>query len=108
MAYVVSQRTQEIGLRMALGARPASVLRMVVGNALLLTGLGLAIGLAGTLVLTKSLAHVLEPLLFQVSPRDLVTLAIVPIVLTLVAVIATLVPARRATSIDPIQALRSE
>jgi ABC-type antimicrobial peptide transport system permease subunit len=81
---------------------------MVVGNALLLTGLGLAIGLVGTLVLTKSLTHVLEPLLFEVNPRDLQTLAIVPIVLTIVAVVATLIPARRATRIDPIQALRTE
>ena len=93
---------------MYVSARPTSVLRMVVGNALLLTGLGLAIGLVGTLVLTKSLTHVLEPLLFEVNPRDLQTMAIVPIVLTIVAVIATLIPARRATRIDPIQALRTE
>ena len=108
MTYAVSQRTQEIGIRMALGARPTSVLRMVLGNAMVLTGLGLAIGLAGALLLTKTLSHLLEPLLFEVSPRDVQTLAVVPIVLVVVAAIATLVPARRATRIDPIQALRSE
>ena len=108
MTYAVSQRTQEIGIRMALGARPGSVLRLVLGNALVLTGAGLVIGFAVALLLARSLSSVLEPLLFQVSPQDVRTLSIVPVVLVVVAVIATLVPARRATRIDPIRALRTE
>jgi ABC-type antimicrobial peptide transport system permease subunit len=108
MTYAVSQRTQEIGIRMALGARPGSVLGLVLGNALVLTGAGLVIGLGGALLLAQSLSSVLEPMLFQVEPQDVRTLSIVPVVLVVVAVIATLIPARRATRIDPIRALRTE
>jgi putative ABC transport system permease protein len=108
MTYAVSQRTQEIGIRMALGARPGSVLGLVLGNALVLTGAGLVIGLGGALLLAQSLSSVLEPMLFQVEPQDVRTLSIVPVVLIVVAVIATLIPARRATRIDPIRALRTE
>jgi putative ABC transport system permease protein len=108
MAYAVSQRTQEIGIRMALGARPASVLRLVIGHALALTLVGLAIGLAGAVLLGRVLSRLLDTLLFQVAPSDLVTLAVVPLVLTIVALLATAIPARRAMRIDPIEALRSE
>jgi putative ABC transport system permease protein len=108
MAYAVSQRTQEIGIRMALGARPGSVLRLVIGQALALTGVGLVIGLAGAVLLGRALSQMLESLLFQVVPYDLATLAIVPIVLLLVALVATVIPASRAMRIDPIEALRSE
>ena len=108
MTYAVSQRTQEIGIRMALGARPGSVLRLVLRNAMVLTAAGLVIGLCGALLLARSLSSVLEPMLFQVDPQDVRTLSIVPVVLIVVAVIATLIPARRATRVDPIQALRSE
>ena len=108
MAYAASQRTQEIGIRMALGARPSSVLRLVVGQALALTAVGLAIGLAGALLLGRVLSQMLEALLFQVTPLDLFTLAIVPFVLLLVAIVATVIPATRAMRIDPIEALRSE
>jgi putative ABC transport system permease protein len=108
MAYAVSQRTQEIGIRMALGARPGSVLRLVIGQALVLTGVGLCIGLATAALLARVLSGLLEAVLFQVAPSDLATLSVVPLVLTLVALLATVIPARRAMRIDPIEALRSE
>jgi putative ABC transport system permease protein len=108
MAYAVSQRTQEIGIRMALGALPGSVLRLVVGHALTLTALGLCIGLAGAVLLARVLSHVLERMLFRVEPTDGVTLAIVPVVLTCVALAATMIPALRAMRVDPIEALRRE
>jgi len=107
MAYSVSQRTQEIGIRMTLGAHRGSVLRMVLGQAAALTALGLAIGLAGAVALGQVLSTVLEPMLFHVTPTDTATLAGVAIVLATVAILAALIPARRATRIDPIQALRS-
>jgi putative ABC transport system permease protein len=107
MAYSVSQRTQEIGIRMTLGANRASVLTMVLGQAALLTALGLAIGLAGAVALGSVLQSVLEPMLFQVTPTDVTTLAGVAALLAIVALAAALIPARRATRVDPIQALRS-
>jgi putative ABC transport system permease protein len=107
MAYSVSQRTQEIGIRMALGAHRGSVLMMVLRQALLLTGAGLVIGLAGAIALGRVLSSTLEPLLFQVEPSDVVTLATVPVLLVVVALLAALIPARRATQVDPIQALRT-
>ncbi|HJR58347.1 MAG TPA: ADOP family duplicated permease [Vicinamibacterales bacterium] len=108
MAFGVSQRTQEIGIRMALGARPGSVLRLVIGEALTLTAIGLAIGLAGAVLLGRALSNLLAGLLFQVAPSDLATLAAVALVLTLVTLFASLIPAKRATRIDPVEALRSE
>jgi putative ABC transport system permease protein len=107
MAYAVSQRTQEIGIRMALGAGRGSVMMMVLRQAAVLTGVGLAIGLAGAVALGRVLTSVLEPLLFNVTPADVATLAIVPSVLAAAALVATILPARRATRVDPIQALRT-
>ena len=107
MAYSVSQRTQEIGIRMALGAHRQSVLMMVLRQALVLTGAGLVIGIAGALALGRLMTSTLEPLLFQVEPTDLTTLVAVSVVLVIVAVLAALIPARRATQVDPIQALRT-
>ena len=107
LAYSVSQRTHEIGIRMTLGAYRGQVLIMVLRQALVLTALGLAIGLAGAIALGHSLTSVLQPMLFQVEPIDAVTLTIVSITLVLVTVAAAMLPARRATKIDPIQALRS-
>ena len=107
MSYAVSQRTQEIGVRMALGAGRRSVLLMVLRQASMLTATGLLIGLAGAIVLGRVLASVLEPLLFQVKPFDLATLVVVPAVLAAAALAAALIPARRATNVDPIQALRN-
>jgi putative ABC transport system permease protein len=104
MSYLVTQRTQEFGLRMALGASTNNVLRMVLRQALLLIGAGLAIGLVGAIAVTR----VLTNFLFGVKPIDGPTFAGVSVVLTLVALAATYLPALRATRVDPVEALRHE
>ena len=104
MAYAVTQRTREIGVRLAIGASRASVLSLVVGNAMRLVTIGVAIGLVLSLVATGSLAR----LLFEVGPRDLSVYVLVPLILLLTAVIASYLPARRATRVDPVTALRAE
>ncbi|HJU43158.1 MAG TPA: ABC transporter permease, partial [Vicinamibacterales bacterium] len=103
--YSVTQRTREIGVRMALGAQPSRVLRLVLGHGLLLVGLGLAIGLITALVLT---AFVPQALLPTVSVRDPVTFIATSLVLGIVALVASYIPAHRATRIDPLIALRTE
>jgi putative ABC transport system permease protein len=107
MAYSVSQRTQEIGVRMALGAHRPSVLMMILRQSLVLIGLGLAIGIAGAVALGRALSSALEPMLFQVTPSDVTTFVLVPVILAMVGILASLIPARRATLVDPIQALRN-
>ncbi|MGH9350453.1 MAG: ABC transporter permease [Vicinamibacterales bacterium] len=104
MSYTVSQRTREIGIRMALGAQGGRVVSMVVGQAMLLAAAGLALGLAAALALSRTMTT----LLFDLSPTDPMTFAIVAAVLALVAFLASYVPARRAAGVDPIQALRAE
>ena len=104
MALTVSQRVREIGIRIALGARPGNVLRMILGQGLLLTGLGIAIGIAGTLALTR----LVKSLLFEVPPTDVLTFGGVGLVLLAAAVVACYLPARRAARIDPNEALRAE
>jgi putative ABC transport system permease protein len=104
IAYSVTQRTQEIGIRMALGARQANVLWMVVGNAMLLAATGIVIGAVGGLLLTR----LMRDLLFQVRPADPTTFAGVAAVLALVALAASYFPARRAARVDPLVALRAE
>ena len=104
MAYSVSRRTREIGIRMALGARPEGVLGMVMRQGLLLALLGIAAGLAISLAATPQLA----PLLYRVSPTDPVSIAGAALFLIAVAVLASLFPALRATRVDPILALRQE
>ena len=104
MALAVSQRVREIGIRMALGARPADVLKMVLGQGLGLTLLGVAIGAAGALVLTG----LAKSLLFEVTPTDPFTFASVAVVLLVAAIVASYLPARRAAGVDPIDALRCE
>jgi putative ABC transport system permease protein len=104
VSYSVSQRTGEIGIRMALGARPRDVLRLVIGQGLTLTVLGLVLGLAGALGLTRLMAG----LLFGVSAKDPLTFCVTALLLTAVALLAALVPARRATKVDPLAAIRNE
>ena len=104
LSYVVSQRTQELGIRIALGAGRRSLLRLVVGQGLKVTFVGLGFGLTGALVAGKAVAS----LLYGVSPRDPVVLAVVTVLLTLVAALASYLPARRATKVDPMVALRYE
>jgi putative ABC transport system permease protein len=102
MALAVSQRRHEIGVRMAIGARPGEILRMVLGQGMALALAGAALGLIGALVLT----HLLQKLLFEVGPADPLTYAGVAAVLGVAAVIACYVPARRAARVDPMLALR--
>jgi putative ABC transport system permease protein len=104
LAYVVVQRTAEIGIRMALGAGRASVLRLVLGDGLRLTILGVALGLLGAVALSRSL----EAMLFDISPLDLATFVGVGILFGAVATLAAYVPARRATRVDPLVAMRAE
>jgi putative ABC transport system permease protein len=104
LSYLVAQRTGEIGIRMALGASPDSVLRLVVGQGLALAGTGIALGLAGAVSLTRLLAG----LLYGVRPIDPVTFAGVPLLLAISVMLASYVPARRATRLDPVAALRCE
>jgi putative ABC transport system permease protein len=104
MAFAVTQRTQEIGIRMALGARALDVLKLVLRNGMSLAVIGAVIGLAGAFVITRFMSS----LLFEVSPTDLLTFALVTIGLLLVAVFACYIPARRATKVDPLVALRYE
>jgi putative ABC transport system permease protein len=104
LSYLVTQRTREIGLRMALGAQPQEVLRVIVGHGLRLVLLGLCIGVAAALVVTRWMSSVL----FDVKPTDPLTFASVAVLLTVVAFLASYVPARRAMRVDPMVALRYE
>jgi predicted permease len=104
MAYAVSQRTREIGIRIALGAQESDVLRLVAGRGLTLVAIGLLIGLIAALLLTRFM----ESLLFGVSATDPLTFAVITSLLTFVALLACWIPARRATKVDPMIALRCE
>ena len=104
ISYAVSQRTQEIGVRVALGAQKADVLRLIVGHGALLGGIGIVIGLAGALSVTR----LLRTMLFGVSPFDPASFVGVSLLLTMIALVASYVPARRAARVDPVEALRYE
>ena len=104
LSYTVAQRTHEIGIRMALGADRAQVRGLVLRQGLALTGIGVVFGIAGALALTGWLSS----LLFEVQPGDPTVLAAVAATLALVAALAGYLPARRATAVDPIVALRHD
>jgi putative ABC transport system permease protein len=104
LAYSVNQRTREIGLRMALGAQPSGVLWWIAGQGMLVAIAGIGAGLVGA----TALSRVLATLLYEIQPRDGLTFTAVAILLSAVALTACLVPARRASRVDPIVALRDE
>jgi putative ABC transport system permease protein len=104
LSYAVGQRMREIGVRMALGAQGADVLRLVVGQGMRMTLIGASLGLAAALALTR----VMRNLLFNVSPTDSATFAIITLLLVVVALLASYIPARRATKLDPLMSLRNE
>ena len=104
MAFSVAQRRPEIGIRLALGARPASIRNMVIAHGMRLAAVGIAVGIAASFGLTRLLASVL----YGVKPLDPVVFALAPAILALIALLAVWIPARRATRIDPVIALRAE
>jgi ABC-type antimicrobial peptide transport system permease subunit len=104
MAYTVTRRTSEIGIRMALGARPAGIARMVIGEIVLLTLCGVVVGMALALVLARSLSG----LIYGLQPSDPVAIAGAALVMLVTAAAAGVVPSRRAARLNPVDALRQE
>jgi ABC-type antimicrobial peptide transport system permease subunit len=104
MSYAVARRTNEIGIRIALGAFPANVVRMVMREVSLLIALGVGVGLAAAMATTR----LVGALLFELSPTDPLTIALATLLMIVVAALAGYLPARRASRIDPMDALRYE
>ncbi len=104
IAYAVSRRRREIGIRLALGAGAAEIRRLFVRRGLIVVGTGVAIGLVGAAGLTR----VMQSLLFGIPPLDAITFTAMPLVLAAVAVLASYLPARRAAAVDPVETLRVE
>jgi putative ABC transport system permease protein len=104
MSYAVTQRTHEIGIRMAIGAQPRDVFKMILGQGMMLTIIGMVAGLLGAFVLTRLMAT----MLFSVKPTDPITFTTVAVLLLLIALIACYIPGRRATKVDPVNSLRYE
>jgi putative ABC transport system permease protein len=104
MAYFVTQRTREIGVRIALGAQWSDVIKLILRNGMFLVVLGLTIGLAGAFALTR----LMTTLLFEVSPADPITFVAVAVCVIVAALLACYIPARRAAKVDPLIALRYE
>jgi ABC-type antimicrobial peptide transport system permease subunit len=108
MNYIVGLRTREIGLRVALGARPGGVWRLITLSAIRLAAIGIAIGLAGSLALSAALSRTLAGLAYKAEPWDPLTIAASALLLAAVVVVACSIPAKRAMSVDPMSALRDE
>jgi ABC-type antimicrobial peptide transport system permease subunit len=104
ITYLVDQGTRELGIRMALGATPGGIANMVIRQGVFLGGLGVAVGIAGALVLTRFLST----LLFGIEPTDPITFVAIGFLMLIVAVISSYIPARRAARIDPVISLRTE
>lgn len=104
LSYAVTERTRELGIRLAHGAQPRDLLKLVVGQGMLLAAIGLIMGLGGAFALTR----LIQRLLFGVSATDPLTFAVIPLLLASVALLACWIPARRATRMDPLVALRYE
>ncbi|HKG78494.1 MAG TPA: FtsX-like permease family protein, partial [Pyrinomonadaceae bacterium] len=104
MSVYVGSRTKEFGIRLALGAQPGALRRAVMGQGMLLTAAGVIVGVVGALALTR----MIKSLLFEVSATDPVVFTAIPLLLVLVSLIACYTPARRATKVDPLVALRDE
>jgi ABC-type antimicrobial peptide transport system permease subunit len=104
MSYVVTQRTHEIGIRMALGARRSEVLKLIVGKGLALALAGVALGLGASFAMTR----LMKDFLFGVEPSDPLTFGVIALLLTIVALVACWIPAHRATKVDPLTALRHD
>jgi ABC-type antimicrobial peptide transport system permease subunit len=104
LGYVVAQRTRELGIRLALGARRAEVFTLVIRRGMTIVLLGLTLGIIAAL----GTSHLLEGLLFDVSARDPAVFAIVPVVLVLAGLLACALPARRATRVNPVHALKGD
>jgi putative ABC transport system permease protein len=107
LAYSVAQRRQELGIRLALGAEKSDILRLVVGQGLILTMIGVGIGLVLALALSWLMASMLSGVLYKISARDLTTFVVAPVVFMVIALFASYLPARRATQVDPNEALRN-
>jgi putative ABC transport system permease protein len=104
MSYLMSQRTREFGIRVAVGASSGALLRLVLGQAAKLVSIGICLGLVGAMLLARSIAS----LLYGITPFDTATLASVSLLLAIVALLASYIPARRAASVDPMVTLRYE
>jgi putative ABC transport system permease protein len=104
LSYSVTQRTREIGIRMALGASKTEILKLIISKGMMLTAIGIVLGVAGAYALTRAV----RSLLFGVGSLDLAIFVIVPMVFAVIAVFACFFPARRASQVDPLVALRSE
>jgi ABC-type antimicrobial peptide transport system permease subunit len=108
MSYAVSRRTNEIGVRMALGARRGDVIRMVLGESMILVAVGVVVGLGAALGLARFAREQLAPVLFGLPPTDLAAIIAAVVLMVVVSTIAGFLPARRASRVDPLAALRVE